>query len=150
MKAVPSYRVRLGYLAVAVIALAGIVFQVLLVGLSLLGGQPSWGTHAGFGHMFGLLPLLLVILAYAGRLPGQDKRLAVAFIVVYLLQSEVFALVRDSVPFYAAWHPVLALVMFATSSLITWRGYDLVRTPVANQDTEIADLASDNESRKAA
>ena len=119
--------VLIGYAAVASLAVVALLYQVFLVGLSLLGGQPSWGTHIDFGHMFGLFPILLLILAYVGRLPGTEKRLNWTLFGIYIVQAEVFAVIRGAVPLLAAFHPVLALVLFATTSLVAWRGVALAR-----------------------
>jgi Family of unknown function (DUF6220) len=86
--------------------------QVFFVGLSLFTGQAFWSIHITFGHSISLLPLLLVILAYLGRLPSAEKRLAWLVLGVYLIRAEVFAAMRADVPLLAAFHPVLALVLW--------------------------------------
>jgi hypothetical protein len=125
-----------GYAVVAALAVVALLYQVFLVGLSLLGGQPSWGTHVDFGHMFGVFPLLLLILAYVGRLPGTEKRLNWLVLGVYIFQAEIFAFVRNAVPLYAALHPVLALVLFALTSTVAWRAVALARARSAAGEDE--------------
>src|SRR5512135_672228 len=92
------YPMRLAYLTFAVLAVAGLMFQVFLVGLSLLGGRPSWEAHIGFGHSFGIFLIILIGLAFFGRVPRTDKWLAGLFFGTYILQAEVFAAIRDAVP----------------------------------------------------
>jgi hypothetical protein len=101
--------------------------QVFFVGLSLFTGQTFWSIHITFGHSISLLPLLLVILAYLGRLPSAEKRLAWLVLGVYLIQAEVFAAIRADVPLLAAFHPVLALVLFALALIIALRAPTVVR-----------------------
>ncbi|MHB1133979.1 MAG: DUF6220 domain-containing protein [Chloroflexota bacterium] len=120
---------RTAYLVIAWLGVLGILLQVFLVGLSLLGGQPSWDAHIGLGHSYLLLPLLMVILAYVGRLPRPDKRLTWLFFGVYIFLAEIFAIIRGAVPILAALHPVLALVLFALSTLLAWRAWGLARAP---------------------
>src|SRR5215472_6942814 len=95
--------IRLLYLIVAWLFPVAILFQVFLVGLSLFTTQASWDAHSTFGHFISLLPLLLVILAYLGR---RAKGLVWLALGVTLIQTEVFATIRDAVPFLAAFHPV--------------------------------------------
>jgi len=66
---------RILYLSAAWLFPAAILIQVLLVGLSLFTGQAYWSTHRDVGHSLAVLPLLLVILTYLGRLPRSEKLL---------------------------------------------------------------------------
>ncbi len=118
---------RILYLIVAWLFPVAILIQVFLVGLSLFTGQAYWSTHRDVGHTLAVLPLLLVILAYLGRLPRSEKRLIWLQFGVYLVQAEVFAAIRDVAPFLAAFHPVLALVLFALSLILALRSPTLVR-----------------------
>ena len=113
--------IRMLYLIVAWLFPVAILFQVFLVGLSLFTGQVYWSTHRDVGHTLGVLPLLLVILAYLGRLPRSEKLLIWLQFGVYLVQAEVFAAIRDVAPLLAAFHPVLALVLFALALIIALR-----------------------------
>lgn len=118
---------RILYLIVAWLFPVAILIQVFLVGLSLFTGQAYWSTHRDVGHTLAVLPLLLVMLAYLGRLPRSEKRLIWLQFGVYLVQAEVFAAIRDVAPFLAAFHPVLALVLFALSLILALRSPTLVR-----------------------
>src|SRR5436190_8678311 len=60
-------RVRLFRYAYAVAAwlfVVGILTQVFLIGLSLLGGRPSWQAHIGLGHGISIVVVLMIIMAY--------------------------------------------------------------------------------------
>src|SRR6266567_2244624 len=52
-----------------------------------------------------------------------------------LIQTEVFATIRTAVPTLAAFHPVLALVLFALALTIAWRARTVVRASGATQLT---------------
>jgi membrane-bound metal-dependent hydrolase YbcI (DUF457 family) len=92
---------RILYLIVAWLFQVAILIQVFFVGLSLFTGQAYWSTHRDVGHSIAVLPLLLVILAYLGRLPSAEKRLIWLQFGVYLVQAEVFAAIRADVPLLA-------------------------------------------------
>ncbi len=120
---------RLAYVVVAWGYVAAILFQVLLIGLNLFAGEPTRETHIGFGHIIGILPFLSLILAYVGRLPGWAKALAGWQFGVFLVHAEGFAAIRGSLPFVAAFHPVLALVLFTLAVFVAYRALALVATP---------------------
>jgi hypothetical protein len=126
---------RICYLMVAWLFPVAILTQVFFVGLSLFTGQTLWGTHRDFGHTLGVFPLLLIGLSYLGRVPRQDKLLVWLQFGVYLVQAEVFAAIRDSVPFLAAFHPVLALVLFALALILALRALAGVRAEVQKPST---------------
>jgi membrane-bound metal-dependent hydrolase YbcI (DUF457 family) len=127
--------IRMLYLIVAWLFPVAILIQVFFVGLSLFTGQAYWSTHRDLGHSLAVLPLLLVILAYLGRLPSAEKRLIWLVLGVYLIQAEVFAAFRANVPLLAAFHPVLALVLFALALIIALRARTVVRAGVQTSST---------------
>ena len=63
--------IRMLYLIIAWLFPVAMLVQVLFVGLSLFTSQPYWDAHISLGHMIGVLPILLVILGYLGRLPRR-------------------------------------------------------------------------------
>ena len=104
--------VRYVYLGLAWLFVVGIFAQVFFVGLTLFAGYGMMPLHVGVGHMIGVLVLLMVILMYVGKLPRKTKITVWALFVTYVFQAEVFAGIRDIMPLPAAFHPVLALVVF--------------------------------------
>src|SRR5262245_51616642 len=67
--------IRILYLIVAWLFPTAILFQVLLVGLSLFTTQSYWDAHMTLGHWIALLPILLVGLSYLGQMPPPAKLL---------------------------------------------------------------------------
>jgi hypothetical protein len=123
-------RVRLSRYAYAVttwLFAAGILIQVFLVGLTFLGGQPSLQTHIGLGHGLAVAPLLMVVLAYVGRLPRSLKLVTWLAFAVYILLADVVIFMRGSAPIIAAMHPVLAVLLFGTTGFLAIRAWQLVR-----------------------
>jgi hypothetical protein len=118
---------RIVYAVLSSLFLVGILAQVYLVGLSILGGRPSWPAHIGLGHGLGILGLLMVVSAYLGRLPRPVKPLTWLAFVVYILLADVVIFMRDSVPLVAALHPVLAVVLFGLMAALVVRAWGAVR-----------------------
>lgn len=115
------------YTAVAWVFVAGILTQVFLIGLTFLGGRPNLQTHAGLGHGLAVAPLLMVVLAYVGRLPRPMKLSTWLALVVYILLADIVIFMRESVPIIAALHPVLAVLLFGAAGYLALRAVQLVR-----------------------
>lgn len=125
-------RLRVSYYAYAVatwLFVVGILMQVFLIGLSLLGRQATWQIHIGLGHGLAIAPLLMVVLAYIGRMPRPMKPLTWLALVIYVLLADVVIFMRDSAPLVAAFHPVLAVVLFGITGFLAIRTWRLVREP---------------------
>jgi hypothetical protein len=125
-------RIRMSHYAYAVttwLFVAGILMQVFLIGLSLLGSRPSWQTHIGLGHGLMGLVLLMIVMAYTGRLPRQMKALTWLAFALYVLLADMVIFVRASAPFVAALHPVLAVLLFGVSIHLALRMWRLMREP---------------------
>jgi Family of unknown function (DUF6220) len=118
---------RIIYLIIAWLFPVAILVQVLFVGLSLFTSQPYWDAHITLGHSIGILPILLVILGYLGRIPRRTIILTWLALGTYLVQAEVFAAIRADAPLLAAFHPVLALVLFALALLNALQTRTVVR-----------------------
>ena len=124
-----STSLRMAYLVLAWLYIVAIVVQVLLIGLNLFAGEPTREAHIGFGHLIGALPFLMLIVAFVGRLPRAGKALAGWQLGLFFIQAEVFAAIRGDVPVLAAFHPVVAMVVFALAAYIARRASAWVRVP---------------------
>ena len=123
-------RVRAAYLVVAWLFVVAILVQVFLAGLALFHVSENWDVHVGFGHSIpGLLSLLMLLLAWRGRLPRQTFRLTAVLFALVLLQTEVFAVIRSSAPVIAALHPVNAMLIFALGVALAVRARAPVEDP---------------------
>lgn len=118
---------RYAYAAAAWLFVVGILTQVYLVGLSLLGQQPSWQTHVGLGHGLSIVALLMVALAYTSRLPRPMKPFTWLTLVIDILLADVVIFMRGSAPLVAALHPVLAILLFGIAGFLAMRAWQLVR-----------------------
>jgi mercuric ion transport protein len=109
------------YLVAAWLFGLGILGQVYLVGLSLLGDRPSWQNHIDLGHTIGGFALLMLIFAYVGRLPRTMKRLTWLNFGIYFLIADVIIFMTDSAPKVAALHPVLVILLFPVAATLAVR-----------------------------
>lgn len=115
------------YLIAAWLFVLGILGQIYLVGLSLLGDRPSWEDHVNLGHTIGGFALLMIIFAYVGRFPRLMKRLTWLNFGIYFLIADVVIFMTDSAPKVAALHPVLAILLFPVAATLAIRITMIVR-----------------------
>lgn len=118
---------RYAYAAAAWLFVVGILAQVFLIGLSLLGNQPSWQTHIGLGHGLAIMPLLMLVLSYTGRLPPPIKPFTWLAFANYVVLADVVPFMRGSAPLIASFHPVLAVLLFGVTGFLAISAYRLVR-----------------------
>jgi Family of unknown function (DUF6220) len=109
--------IRRAHLVVAWAFVAGLVYQVFLAGRGVFENAERFKDHAGWGYTIGLLPIVLLILAAAGRLGRRQVLYASALFGMFILQSILVAL-RDTQPTVAALHPVngFAILLLAILS----------------------------------
>ncbi len=99
--------------------------QVSLIGLWLFAGQSTLYLHKEFGHAITLAAIGLLILAFAGRLPGLMKWITAFLSVILVIQTEIFALIPGSP--LRAFHPVLPLVIFSLAAFLAYGAIPLVK-----------------------
>jgi hypothetical protein len=118
---------RVLFFGVSVLVLLGVVVQFFLAGLNIFGGI-SIESHRvlGFGLMGGAL--LLVILAFVGRLPRRTTLIAFVLLVMTILQT---VLVNIDVDEIQALHPVNALFIGAVASALMERSRDYLASKMA-------------------
>jgi hypothetical protein len=122
---------RYAYLVLVWLYLVGIVVQVFLAGMGLFGAARDFEPHIGLGWLLHLVPILLLVAAAVAKVGQRLIWWTVALLVVQFVQP-ILALARDDVPVVAAFHPVLALVIFwlaLTIGVMAWR---LVRQPAVD------------------
>ena len=116
------------YLALDWIYLAAIVTQVFLAGIALFGPERDFATHINLGWILHLVPVLLLIAAAVGRVGRRTIWWTVALLVVQGAQPLLPGL-RADLPWAAALHPVLALIIFWLALTIGLQAWRLVREP---------------------
>ncbi len=124
---------RIAYIALSWAFVVGMVLQVFLIGLGLLGGQAS-GTelHRNFGWALHLVPLLVLLFAALSRAGRRHGLWALALAVVVFLVP-IFVILRDSSPVLAALHPVAAVLAFPISLVVAMNALRALREPIPVQ-----------------
>ncbi len=120
------YWARIAYLVVAWLFVVAVIVQVFLAGLGVFAGAANWRTHVGFGYGIGWLPLILILLALVGRLPGAVGRWLALLFVIYAIQTILPNFRRDA-PMVAALHPVNALAVFGIALVHARQAWALVK-----------------------
>lgn len=110
--------------------LAGILVQVFLAGMGLFGTARDFEPHVGLGWILHLVPVLLLIAAAVARVGRRLLWWTTALLIVQFIQP-LLALLRNDVPLVAAFHPVLALIVFWLALTIGMKAWQLVREPAA-------------------
>lgn len=100
---------------------AGVLSQVFFAGMGAFGAD--WSYHVTLAQFLGLVPLLMVPVAFFGRLPWALRLLPLGIVV---LVGSQFALAHAAVP-VAALHPVNGFLILLTSLYIARRSWSLAR-----------------------
>ena len=100
---------RVLYALLASVLVACVVVQVFFAGLGAFGADWSW--HLTFVHLLQPLPLLMIPMAFVGRLPWGLRLLPLGLLILIGAQ---YAFADTAVP-AAALHPVNALLIFWVS-----------------------------------
>ena len=116
------------FLVMVLVYLAALLYQVFLAGMALFGAERDFEAHRTLGYLIHLSPIPLIIVAAVARVGSRLLLWTAALFVVQAIQP-LLPMLRDDLPWAAALHPVLALVVFwlgISIALQTWR---LVREP---------------------
>ena len=85
---------------------ACIVAQTFIAGLAIFQDSAQWRTHVIFVHLFEYLPLLMLIFAFVGRMPGRTRWQCLALFLLIFSQYTT-----ANLPGAGALHPVTALAL---------------------------------------
>ncbi len=120
------------FLALIGLYLAAILFQVFLAGIALFGADRDFETHRSVGYLIHLTPIPLILTAAVARV-GQRLLLWTGALFVVQAIQPLLPMLRADLPWAAALHPVLAVVLFWLGATIALQAWRLVREsePVA-------------------
>ncbi|MBA2782345.1 MAG: hypothetical protein H0T74_05420 [Rubrobacteraceae bacterium] len=119
-RSVPVRLARIGYALLSSVFVACVLVQVFFAGMGAFGAD--WAWHLTFAHFLELPPLLMIPMAFVGRLPWALRLLPFGLVVLVGAQ---YAFANAAVP-TAALHPVNALVIFWMSLFIARRAWAAV------------------------
>ena len=117
---VPVRLAQIFYAVLASIFVVCVLIQVFFAGMGAFGAD--WSYHVGFVHLLEPLPLLMVPVAFLGRMPWVSRLLPLALVVLIGAQ---YALAHAAVP-AAALHPANALLIFLVGLFVSWRAWSTV------------------------
>lgn len=118
---------RIGFVVVTGLFLAATAFQVFLAGMSIFVSGTWWQAHMLSGSLIEILPILLIVLAFVGRLPRTYALAGVLLLGLFFLQYAFIEISANSgVRWFAAFHPVNALVMLAVGLVLFQRARRIV------------------------
>jgi hypothetical protein len=116
---------RVGTVAVAWLFATCVALQVFLAGLATFDDGARWSDHVSVGQWIGVLTILLVIFAIAGRVSRTVMALSA---LVFLLYGMQYPFANTEVGSMAALHAVNALALFSLSLHIASRTRPLLST----------------------
>jgi hypothetical protein len=108
---------RLSYAFLSSTFVAGVLIQVFFAGMGAFGAD--WSYHLTFVHLLEPVPLLMVPVAFVGRLPWGLRLLPLALVFLIGVQ---YAFANAIVP-AAALHPVNGFLILLTSLFIARRAW---------------------------
>jgi hypothetical protein len=117
---VPVQLARIGYAVLSSIFVVCILVQVFFAGMGAFGAD--WSYHVSFVHFLEPLPLLMVPVAFVGRLSWGLRLLPLGLVVLIGAQ---YAFANAAVP-AAALHPVNALLILLIGLLLARSGWSAV------------------------
>jgi mercuric ion transport protein len=109
---------KLVFLVLAWGLVACVVLQTLFAGMAVFNDPKHWSSHVNFVHFFEFIPLLMIIFAFAGRLPKGTGWLSFALFALIFFQYTTAHL-----PAVGALHPVMALALIVVSLHVAKRSY---------------------------
>jgi len=107
--------IRWIFAALSVILFACVLSQVFFAGLSVFDNPDHWGKHTTFVHTFEIVPLILFILSFPGRIRGWGRWLSL--IVQFLIFTQ-YATAHFHIGYVAALHPVGGMLIAVTSFMV--------------------------------
>lgn len=104
-----SSRIRLFRIIFIVLSwglVACIGLQTFTAGMAVFYDAGHWRQHELFVHIFGYIPLLMLLFAFPAQLPKRLKWMSLTlFLLIYLQYFTA------NIPAAGAFHPVIALVL---------------------------------------
>jgi len=114
------------FLAMILGYLAAVLFQVFLAGMGVFGAEGDFDLHRNVGYLIHLTPIPLILVAAVAKVGRRLLLWTGALFAVQGIQP-LLPMLRTDLPWAAALHPVLALVVFWLGATIALQAWRLVR-----------------------
>lgn len=118
---------RFAFNITAWLFVACVVYQVYLAGQGVFQ-TGSFDPHREFGYLFGLLTLVLIVLAALGRTGWRVIGASTLLLLLFAMQS-VFVAFKNSSPAFAALHPLNGFVIGLVAVGVAWQTRSYLRPP---------------------
>lgn len=105
---------RVAYLILTWVLVGCVAYQVFLAGLAVFVSPLNWGRHVFFVHFFELIPWVLLVLGFVGRIPKGGGFYAGPIAISFLIGLQYFFAGAGATAL-AALHTVNALLIFWTA-----------------------------------
>lgn len=115
---------HIAFACLATIFAVCIIVQIFIAGLAVFVSPVNWMRHRMFAHLFNALPLIMLILSFVGRLPRKIGWKSFGlFVLMYTMYFT--ANITVILPFAAATHPLIAMLLFWISISIVMKAWPL-------------------------
>lgn len=111
---------RIGFILFGGIFTICVAIQVFIAGMAVFVDPANWGLHRTFIHVFEILPIIMLALAFVGQMSRSLKLLPVGLWILIMAQYATANMFGSLV---AAIHPVNALVIFWIAIIATRRAW---------------------------
>lgn len=119
---------RIGYSLVAWLFAVAAVIQIYLAGLGVFATD-GFEQHRNVGYGIGILGLILLVLAFAAKMPLRVVAATALLLVLMVLQS-VLVFMKTDQPNIAALHPVNGFLIVLLAVWIAWHTLRYIRGPL--------------------
>lgn len=120
---------RYAYFGSLVLFLAGLAFQIYLVGQSLFVDPQDWRVHVEWGWLVAHgIPLLVLISAALSRL-GRRRWVVLLVFFISVAFHPLLPAFRDSSPLLAVLHPINAVFLVVLTVWLLQDAWRLIRNP---------------------
>jgi hypothetical protein len=117
---------RWTYAVSAWIIFVAVIVQFFLAGMGVFADAHTFQIHAYVGYGLFFVMLIVLLVAFAARLPWRVIALTAVLPALVVLQSILIQVGRSGLPAIAALHPVNGLAIFTLAGFLALRSRSYV------------------------
>ena len=103
-----------------------LLVQIFMAGMAIFVHPNNWVRHVTFIHFFEILPLLMLVFGWLGKLPKQLLWQSAGLFGLIFLQYFT-ANIRAVIPLAAAAHPVTALPLIGLAFVVMREAWKITK-----------------------
>lgn len=124
---------RICFVILSFLFILCLFLQVFFAGLAIFINPANWVNHTNFIHFFEVLPLLMLLISFIGKMPTWAKWQSIGlFVLIFIMYFTAHSNAILPIKYTAAAHPVIAMVLFIIAANVTHRSTQLLRQSKAN------------------